>query len=617
MITRKIGKIVRGDATPFQLVAASVLGSCLAFLPGFTVAPGLFLLWIALLVILNANLFIAGLVGIAAKLIALLIAPISFALGRVLLEGPLRGMFATLVNAPVFAWFGFEFPLVTGGQVLAIILGVVFGLLILRATRAIWHKLAALEKDSAGFQRWTNNPWVKATSFIVIGGIKGKESYERVLARRIGNPIRVLGLVVVAVFLVVGFVVARFFDDAIVTAAIRSGLERANGATVDLERAQFEPTAGRLTLTRLAMADPGDLATNLFAAESIEAKLSTTSVLRKRLVVDTVTVVGAAQGAQRETPGELIGPPPDDEPGWKIELPDMQSIDEVLKNAEVWKQRLATLRRWLERISNTEPEATGPSYEDILRERIEREGYARIADEGLVEQAPKLLIRRIEADQVRAAALPEEQLRIVAQNVSTHPRLVPEPPRITVTSSSERLKFDLAVNAATGAASLAQVDFWWKGLPVDEVAGQLATADGTPPVQGGTVDIGGQGALGFVDSNLPLTLTLHDTRLSIAGSQPTPISELAVPVMVRGPLDQPAIRVDMAGLQDALVSAGKRELTRRLTGELEKRLGGGDDADRAEDEGAEGAGKKQQRGENLEDTAKGLLEGFLKKRKEE
>ena len=40
MITRKIGKLIRGKATPTQLMLACVLGSMLGFVPGFAQGPG-------------------------------------------------------------------------------------------------------------------------------------------------------------------------------------------------------------------------------------------------------------------------------------------------------------------------------------------------------------------------------------------------------------------------------------------------------------------------------------------------------------------------------------------------------------------------------------------------
>ena len=59
--------------------------------------------------VLNVNLFAA------AKSLALLLTPVSFAVGRFLLDGPTEGLFSAIVNAPALAYFDFDYYLVAGG----------------------------------------------------------------------------------------------------------------------------------------------------------------------------------------------------------------------------------------------------------------------------------------------------------------------------------------------------------------------------------------------------------------------------------------------------------------------------------------------------------------------
>lgn len=602
MITRKIGRILRGNATPFQIVSACVLGALLAFVPGFRQAPGLVLLWTGLLVLLNANLFLAGAVGLCAKLLALLLTPVSFHAGRLLLEGPTRGIFSRLVNGPVAAWFGLDYYVVTGGAFLGFLLGLSIGVALVVVLRRTWRRLAALESDSAAYQAWTSKGWVKVAAWVFVGGIRTKQSYAVLLARRIGNPVRILGLVLLILLVVLGFVGAQFLDSTIVTVAVRNGLERVNGATVDLESVDVSLREGRVAITGLALADPDHLDTNLFAAKSVEARLSTGDLLRRRAVVDSVVATGGTQGARRAVPGVRIAPPAEVPAGeWK--WPDMQSIDQILTNAQAWRERLQTARRWLEKIKSEQPapdggapaeagQPDGPSYEEILRERVRLLGYNQVRDESLVERAPRLLIRTLAAAEVQAAALPGDPLDIRAENISTEPHLVPQAPTVSITSRSGRLKTALAAPADAAP----QLDFLLKALPVDELVAELK-AGSRPALQGGTLDIAARGALGMLDLNLPITLTLHDTRLAIGGSKPTPVDQLAVPVAVRGTLTNPAIRVDSKALQDALLAEGKKELSNRLQSELQKKLGGP----------AEGGDQT----DDLKKAAGGLLDGLL------
>jgi len=600
VITRKISKLIRGKATPFQVYAACVLASLIAFVPGFSQAPGLLVLLIGLVVILNANLFLAGLVGLFVKLLALLLTPVSFVVGRFLLEGPTRGLFEGIVNAPILAYCGFDYFVVTGGQLLGLIFGVLLGFAATRSLGGMRRKLSAFEKDSAAFQKWSEKRWAKTAAFVFIGGIKGKQSYETLLAKRVGNPIRPVGAALVVLSIVFGFVAVRFLDDAIVASYARAGLERANGATVDLAGASLDLSDGRMVLTGLAMADPNDLGTNLFAADSITAQLSASDLLRKRAAIDEIIVVGATQGARRAVVGQLVGPRPVASEAAESAAEEAQSMDDLLSNAKVWKERLAVVRRWFDRLSSLRSDAEGgsaaaeQSYEDILRERLRALGYANVRDDSLVNQAPTLLIRRLEADGVNAASLPDELLSIVARNISTQPGLNAEPPRIEVASDSDKLRAELTLPGA--GSSDGRLTFTLRNISVDEVASQLKS-DGTPAISGGTMDISVDGVISATDSNLPMTVTLRDTNIRLVGSSPRSVSQLELPIEIRGPIDNPSIRFDKSSLGDAVLNAGKAELTNKVQSELSRRLGGSDTEE-------EGSG-------DVKESASGLLKGLL------
>ena len=127
---RNVGALLRGSATPFQIHVACWLGALLGFTPSMARAPALVLGLFALLVVLNANLFVAGLIGGLSHLASLATMPVAFALGRFLLDGPTRGFFTRVINAPVGAWCGFEYYVCAGGLVLGLIVGIAAGFLL-------------------------------------------------------------------------------------------------------------------------------------------------------------------------------------------------------------------------------------------------------------------------------------------------------------------------------------------------------------------------------------------------------------------------------------------------------------------------------------------------------
>lgn len=142
MITRKIGKLIRGNITPFQIYAACLLGTAMGFLPGIGQTPGLYLALLITLIILNANLFLAGLFVLLGMLLGDLLLPLSFRIGLWLIDGPLQGLFVWLVNAPVLAWFGFDYYAASGGLVLAVVTGLIGAFIISNALRALRCSLA-------------------------------------------------------------------------------------------------------------------------------------------------------------------------------------------------------------------------------------------------------------------------------------------------------------------------------------------------------------------------------------------------------------------------------------------------------------------------------------------
>jgi len=589
MLFRKIGALIRGRVTPFQLMAACVLGAVVGFLPGWAKAPGLMALATLLLIVLNANLLVAGLVGLGARLLSLLAAPLLFSLGRFLLDGPTRGLFESIINAPVLALFGLEYYVVAGGLLAGLIVGGIVGFLAITVITAYRRKMVDLEKNSERFKQYSSKGWVKWLTWVLVGGGAGKKvSYEQLLSKKLGNPIRPLGAVFAVLVVVLVFLLQGFARGPIVTAAVQSGLERANGATVDLGGADLNLKEGRLTITGLAMADPNQLDTDLFRAAAIEADVSAGSLLRKRLQLDRVQISDATSGEKRAVPGiRVTPPPPEPEPEPAVE--GTKTLEDYLKDAAVWKERLAQARQWLEKLSGpadeTAPAPEGPTVktetlEERLRRQVEELGYHRVKADHRIRQSPTLTVTELVAEQVKITQLPEETLSITGRHLSTHPALLGETPELQIASSGNTLGFSTRLGQFGASPSDNTLAVHYHGLSTDDVAGQLKLA-GERPLSGGTIDLNAQGTwttVGGASVNLPLKATLRQVTLAMPGLQPTKVELLEIPIGIEGRLDRPRIRVDDKGLADALVKAGvqraKDELQSKAQEELEKQVGG-------------------------------------------
>ncbi len=577
---KKVAKILRGGATPAQLMVSCVLGAILGFMPGFVQAPGLVISLALALLVMNVNITLAVIIAGFAKLLSLVLLPISFAGGRMLLDGPTQSLFKAMINAPVLALFGFEYYVTTGGLILGATIGIVAGLALIKLVRGIRTKMSSLEQGSDLYKQLMGKWWVKLLLKVFVGG-GAKDSYADLLEKK-GKLIRPVGVAVCGLVVVLLIVVQMFFSGPFIVSALRRGLEQANGATVELAGADVDLAGGRMTLTGLAMADPNNLNVDLFRAGKIEADVSTTSLLRKQLRLDRVVISGAAHGAKRSSPGKLIGHKPTPVKSVAAKQGE-KNLGDYLQDPRQWQQQLTQIRQWIETISGS-AEASDAETEEIaggetLRERLQRQaqalGYAQVIASHLIDGAPRFVIDQMDAVNVKTDALPGESLVIHASFISTHPSLLEEEPTISIESSAKTLSVKLGMAGVSARGGDSVVDFNYRGLDVDSIANSLSK--GNKPISGGTMDLAMKGTIrtsGGTYIDLPMQVTLHNTTIAISGAGSSPVSELTIPLGLRGPIDNPRIFLDDTQLADALVAAGAGILAKEVRGRADELIEG-------------------------------------------
>lgn len=603
-IIRKIGKTLRGQARPFQIITAGVLGALIGFAPPIGQAPLYIIGVILLLAIVNANFFLATATAALCKLLALALTPVSFELGLLLVDGPLQPLFKLLVNAPVSAWMGFEYYTTAGGTALGLVIGLGLGLGYIKAIAAFRKKMAKLETGSEKYADFVSKRTVRVFMWVLFGG-KAKLTYaELAELKKIGNPVRPLG--VVFALLVVGLlvIVQQLASGPIVTTLLRGQLEQFHGATVDVDGVDIDLAGGGLTVDRLAMADPDNLEYDLIRANQLNAKLSTNDLLRKRFTIDSIVVDDAVQGAKRDKPGVLIGKRPKPTPPPK----DEKTLEEWFDQAKVWKDRLDTFREWMEKLKGPpkDEQAKKPSAKDRLREWAEQYGYDKVKAAHLIVGSPSVLVRDAKINKLRATWPEEETLDIHATNWSTNPALVEQSPRITVKSSGDSFDLDTTIAPRARVNEMSTLKMTLRNQSIDKTMSDLDLgSDAT--LTGGTWQAGIDGDWSDLSGlDLPLTLVMQDTTLSLPSIQPTPIERMPIEFSVIGALDQPSLRLDREQFMQSLMdNAGKAVLNQyvgQASGELKKKLN--------EALGEEGGGK-------LQDALGGLLGGKKKNGEDE
>lgn len=614
---RNVGALLRGSTTPFQIHVACWLGALLGFTPSISRAPVLVIGLIALLVVLNANLFIAGLVGGLAHLASLATMPVAFAIGRFLLDGPTRGFFTRVINAPVGAWCGFEYYVCAGGVVLGLVTGIAAGFLFCLPLKAFRAAMGKVESGSGFYARHKDRALVRFLSWVLVGKKHKLDTYSEVAARKFGNPIRISGVVVVVILAVGGFFAQRILLGPRLAQELASSLAAANGATVDVAAVEVDLGSLRLTVRELALCDKQALDRDLFRAALLEGDVSGAELLRKRLKIDRLVAKETRQGAPRATPGVLVTPPTEPSPPPAPEG-ESKTLDDYLADAKVWQQRLKQGREWLEKLKGRPRDAAGaPPDEATLKERLEKEvaakGWRDVAATHLLEAAPALQIGEVVAEGIVSDSL-GKKIDFRIENLSTHPGLVDGAPRVTIRTQDGACAIDASLGSEARVPGPSFLDLKLAGLATDDVVGKLAGKLGHSPAHGGTLDAGfrlGWGAGQVAAFDNPLNVVLKDTTVDLPKLGATLVKEIAVPISLKGPLDNPRVSVDLKAFADNLAKAGAGELSNHLKSEL---AGKGDALKQEATHAAAGAVDKAKAGDvkGLETDAK-HLPGDLKK----
>jgi uncharacterized protein (TIGR03546 family) len=574
MITRKLGKLLRGNATPFQLMAASILGTLIGFAPSVGQAPALYVILIAVLLIANANLGLALLCAGLGHILALVSAPLSYSLGTFLLDGPTSGIAHGVVNAPILAWCGLEYYVVAGGQLLGLAIGMLIGLFLCFTVRGIRKRMVAAKDNPSRMQDLAAKPWARFLMWLFVGG-KSKQSWEEKLAVRVGNPIRTWGAVLMLVMLAGVYFGQEALAEPLASQALKSELETSNGATVDLGLLELNIDEGRVALFDLALADAGDLNTDVFRAGHLEADIGQADLLRKRLHITRLVIKGASSGLQRATPGKLTMDGAASSTDSATEEAEGSPLEEFIEDYETLKQRLAEAREWMEKLGGS-TEDDDASSDALAKSQAKQNGWLLLQADHLIDEAPTFRLSELIIEDLETSFLTGSKLNIRATELSTHPHLLEESPRFEMHSQDGLFDFLVDLAPASKSGGDGALKFSWKELQVDEVMSQLKLPGGTP-FHGGTLELNidgtwDEGRIGWVD--LPLKVVLRNTSFQMEGMAATPLVELTLSIGLKGRIDSPSISFDSSDLSDALVAAGKKELAGRLQAELGGKLDG-------------------------------------------
>jgi hypothetical protein len=358
-------------------------------------------------------------------------------------------------------------------------------------------------------------------------------------------------------------------------------LERANGATVDVDGLSLNLWTGTLDITGLALADPSDLSLNSFAATELRISVSSLALLSKRIVVNEVSTTDATYGMARETPGQLVGPlikrP-------AISAPSAEDLGGYVNEAEPWLDRLKQAQSWLKKWegsissgSDTKPEVGSPSYEEWLQEQIAQSGYITQSFAPIEDSFWPVVAKKMSMESLRIAAFGDKDLTLSAENLASNPKQLALSPRLEMTSKDESLSVLLQLDELSGAGTN-RLSISADGLDAESTLSALKPSI-SKQISGGQIALNVDGNFRYAgdgELNLELLAALENSELTVRRRN-IPVETLEVPVQIRGSFNAPKIRVENKAIEDQLKNlaegALKDEAKSRVEDKVKDKLG--------------------------------------------
>ena len=298
---RSLGKIVRGGAGPSQIFLGCLLGVMIGMTPGFNLT---LVLGIVLFLVLNAN-FGLMMLGLAlGKVLMYAAAPLTYAIGRAIIEDIARGLFAWLANTPVLALMDPQRYCLVGGLVVGAVVGAGMGAALARTIVAVRRGALAAQQRSDKVAKAGRNMFMRIFLRLVFGKLK------KPLAEAIENKpalVRKSGIIVIVVLVALIAAGELLLANVFFKHMLQGGLESANGAEVNVEKAGLSILGGSLDIKGLRVTDRSKPEENFVEVDSLVADISVSSLLAGGwFVVDELSGKPPRFGVKRDKPGKVF-----------------------------------------------------------------------------------------------------------------------------------------------------------------------------------------------------------------------------------------------------------------------------------------------------------------------
>lgn len=572
-LIRKLGKLLRGGAGMPQILLGCVLGMIVGLVPGFNMTV---VFAVLLLIVLNANLGLAIPAFLIGKVLCISLAPLTFRVGYIIIHNlGLHGLFRAASETPVVALMDLHYYCVAGGLPIAIFLGVAMGWASARLIRKARSALAAAGQSSSKVQWITGNILVRIILRLVFG--KQKKTMAEMLEDR--QPILCKGRVIlclILVGLVVGF--EMLFLDSLAKRGLKSGLEMAIGAEVNIEKVDLSLFGGRFRMEGVQLTDPAKETHNSLQFVTLTSDISTTSLLARRFVIDELVIAGAKTDAKRDRPGYVLRKPEPPEP----EITD-DTVSKYFENGEKILRYLEKLRKYLEEREKAQDRKEAEAVEadkEKLRRLARAHGYFKLSAKSVLAKHPAVVIRKITIKDIEIRG---KAYTLEATELSDSPELNPHPMTLRV-SNSEGFEAGVACHFHE-VSRQHEVQVIAPNIPLGE---ENRLSKKVPVhIAKGKVDARLKGYFNTREMDLPVHLRVSGLESSadrkFLGLDPQTSQRIAkhltrvdLTLGLRGPIGAPRVYIDdrqlLGSLQAAMKDAAQAELAGLLDNQMKKVL---------------------------------------------
>ncbi|WP_162902376.1 TIGR03546 family protein [Facilibium subflavum] len=581
---KKIIATILGKATSGQLFLGCLFGVILGFIPGFSYSPLLSLLFIFLVLILNVNIGFVVIVFVISKILSFIIEPVSFYIGQLMIDGVMQPLIKWFVNTPVLAFAGFDYYLVTGAFVLSVILGIIFGIILVKLFAQFRQKMAKLQSDTVQYQKVVSKFWVKLFCWILFGKSVHKIDWNQLKDQRLKHPFRISGIIIVLIIIGLLFLFQAFLQTQMVRNILQTQLTKLNGATVDFKHVKIDFTDAQLSIEGLGVADPDNLTQDRFYAKELTAKLNIKALLTKRLVLSKVVVNGVSTSHQRKEKAVLYtkleeSPALIDQKSTeqKIEQRTQQkevntySVEKYIKNTQKYRQYANDLYRIIQFISDKKQTSKGQEDRLETKQQVQSYGYANVQAQFLIDKTPILTIQKLDVTGIQI----KDSQRIFdlkAQNIATEPGLLNATTKINLTDRQNNIRaylvdyhqaekvnqFSMHLTNIPAKSLFDDIQFH-KGFALDANDMSLTT-NGTWQMKNDEVNI-----------NLPIDLKLNQVIIKV-NNVTKEFETLPLKINIVGNLQNPLIQLSQSQLQDILLQAGVSEVKSQIKDKLKDKI---------------------------------------------